>query len=471
MKKRTLLAKLLCIVLTVSLVLGVSPLKTAAASVQFSDVYEADYYYTQVTEMCRMGIVGGYGDGSFQPNNPVKNAEALKLVLSMAGVDYVGCSGKTEPWYSDVWAWAVDNSVISPDTEPEAFATRGQLCSYIVTVYKLPTDTDTDAFSDTHSKIANVLYDYGVISGIPNGDSTYSFGGSQNVKRCDTCVMLYRLNEKVTKPVWSEAFELDLSHYRVSKPASFGSFADYVKAWDYMLANTVFETSFSAGFSCTKTQLDGIMEKIRSAYYFAMFDYMEYASFLNQCSYGVNYRTDGKICSDIVFTLKLSNAGGLAQSQIKNEISAFTGACAKTVTALYDSGGLKPGMSDREKAYVLYVYTAYNMKYDESYKFNNGYDAAVRGTAVCMGYTAMYNYLCNLAGVRMECMTGYADGSGHAWSRIYSDGAYYNIDTTWSDPVPDRPNYCDDSWFWVTDNYLKTCSDPRSFDSDTLVYG
>ena len=44
------------------------------------------------------------------------------------------------------------------------------------------------------------------------------------------------------------------------------------------------------------------------------------------------------------------------------------------------------------------------MKYDNSCRYYNGYDAAVLGTAVCQGYTSMYNCLCNLAGVRMECM-------------------------------------------------------------------
>ena len=72
-----------------------------------------------------------------------------------------------------------------------------------------------------------------------------------------------------------------------------------------------------------------------------------------------------------------------------------------------------------------------------------------------------------IAGVPMEAMTGYVGGSGHAWSRLYQNGTYYNVDVTWCDPVPDQPGYCDDAWFWVSDNYLKTCSEPRTFDIDT----
>ena len=60
------------------------------------------------------------------------------------------------------------------------------------------------------------------------------------------------------------------------------------------------------------------------------------------------------------------------------------------------------------------------------------------------------------------------DGGGHAWSRIYQNGTYYNVDSTWGDPVPDKAGYCDEDWFWVSDNYLKTCDDPRTFDIDSM---
>ncbi len=471
MKKGGTTAKFLCTILAITLVLSFAPLTAAEAAGSFSDISQNDYYYTEVTAMYSQGVINGYGDGTFLPKNPVKNAEALKLVCSTAGVGYAGYSGKNSPWYSDVWAWAKDKNIVSPKTDPNANATREQLCEYIVAVYKLEAGASSKVFSDTDSEAAGLLYGYGIIKGIPNGDGTVSFGGEQNVKRCDTCIMLYRLSTKIPRPDWAETFAVDLSHYKVSKPTSFDSFNDYVKAWDYMLVNAVFEDTFTADFTCTEAQLNKIMDDIETAYYYAMFDYLEYASFLSQCSYGVTYLKEGTNCSDIEFTLNLSNSDGLTQSQIKSQIGAFNSTCAKIVTSLYETGQLKKSMTDKEKAHVLYIYTAYHTKYDESYTYYTGYDAAVRGTAVCMGYTAMYNYICNLAGVKMESMTGYVDGEGHAWSRIYSGGTYYNIDVTWADPVPDQPNYCDEKWFWVTDSYLKTCEDPRTFDIETLVHG
>lgn len=466
-------SRLLSILLVIALISSLAPLTiTTAAASPFTDVGQSDYFYTEVTVMYEQGVISGYGNGTFLPQNSVKNSEALKLICSMAGVSYAGYSGLTDPWYSDVLAWAKDNGIVSSGIDPDKAATREEICGYIIAVYKLSASTSTDAFSDTESKSANTLYDYGIVKGIPNADGTVSFGGSENVKRCDTSIMLYRLSQEVAKPSWPVAFTLDTSHYAFSKPSSYKSFDDYVKGWKYMLVNVDFNEVFKTQLTCTKAELEEIMNDILNAYYFAALDYLEYASFLNGWEVNVSYFVDSNgNCTNPSFALKLTNSYNLSESELTDEISVFSDTCKNIVTALYTNGSLSSAMSVKEKALVLYTYMAYHTKYDTGYTYYTGYDAAVRGTAVCQGYTAMYNYLCNLAGVPMEAMTGKADGVSHAWSRIYVGGAWYNVDTTWSDPIPDRANYCDETWFWVTDSFMKTCSDSRTFDSDTLVYG
>lgn len=471
MFKKAFFLRVICLMTVTALTLGFYPAVRADAAA-LTDVAKTDYYYTEVTAMYGQGVISGYTDGSFRPQSAVTRAEALKLVCAMAGVNSAGYSGKTDPWYSDVVAWTQANGIIAAGTDVTVAATREEISAYIVAVYQLDTETATDAFSDTDSAVANTLYDYGVVKGIPNPDGTVAFSGYDSVRRCDTCIMLYRLGAQVNKPDWSDAFALDLSHYSVSRPASFKSYDDYVNAWRYMLVNTVFQDSFQAKVTCTKSQLQAMLDDVMDAYYFAEFDYLEYASFLNQWEVSVSYSTDGKgNCYNPVFKLELSNGFGISNTEITRQLQAFETRCAEIVTGLYQQGALTASMSVREKARVLYNYVDYNTKYDTSYTYYNGYDAAVRKTAVCQGYTAFYNYLCNLAGIDMEAMTGQTDGSGHAWSRMYYNGSYVNVDVTWGDPIPDQANYSDETWFWVTDSYLKTCSDPRTFDSDGLVYG
>jgi len=474
MNRNSTINRFVCAIMVFSMIAVFTPFVSVAAAEQpFSDVGDTQYFCTEVNSMYEQGIINGYGDSTFLPENPVKHSEAIKLVCSMAGIGYKGYSGITDPWYADVMNWAKDNGIMPADTNPETYATREEICSYIVLAYKMNTNsTTTQAFSDTKSKSANTLYDCGVVKGIKNSDGTVSFGGTQNVKRCDTCIMLYRLSEKVQKPSWGEIFSLDRTHYNVKRPASLLTYDDYVKEWDYMLTNTVFKDSFTVETTCTKTELQNTMNKIQDAFNFTMFDYMEYASFLNKWEVSAEYNIDRNgNCINPTYELSLSNGFDLSDTEITQEIQTFNSTCGDIVTKLYNDGTLTTSMSAKDKAHVLYKYMAYNTKYDTSYKYYNGYDAAVLGTAVCQGYTAMYNYLCNLAGVKMEGMTGKIGDDAHTWSRINDNGTWYDVDATWGDPYPDTPNYCDETWFWVSDSYLKTCKTSRTFDSDSLVYG
>ncbi len=62
------------------------------------------------------------------------------------------------------------------------------------------------------------------------------------------------------------------------------------------------------------------------------------------------------------------------------------------------------------------------------------------GTAVCEGYAGLYSALLRLYGFRAKAVAGYAATSDgpvlHAWTNVMLDSAYYFIDATWNDPVP-----------------------------------
>ena len=113
------------------------------------------------------------------------------------------------------------------------------------------------------------------------------------------------------------------------------------------------------------------------------------------------------------------------------------------------------GMTAREKADVLCSYVDEHVRYDDTFRYYGGYDAAVTGTAVCEGYTAFYNCLCNLAGVPMTAVTD-SHSLDHAWSRIQQDGVYYNVDATYCDQDDEwGRGYMHDRYFWVTDDAIR----------------
>lgn len=51
----------------------------------FSDVDEAKWYYPYVISASHYGWIGGYTDGTFQPDKPITRAEAVKVVNAMLG--------------------------------------------------------------------------------------------------------------------------------------------------------------------------------------------------------------------------------------------------------------------------------------------------------------------------------------------------------------------------------------------------
>lgn len=130
------------------------------------------------------------------------------------------------------------------------------------------------------------------------------------------------------------------------------------------------------------------------------------------------------------------------------------------------SGIIKPGMTDYEKELAIHNYIVNNAKYDT--RLYNGdmpnesyldYGVLVKGTGVCDSYARTMYRLLNTAGIQCIYVTGDAyDGNDiipHAWNIVKIENKYYQLDTTWDDPVVigggDMLSY---SYFNVTDEKL-----------------
>ncbi|MBN2087209.1 S-layer homology domain-containing protein [Candidatus Peregrinibacteria bacterium] len=56
-------------------------------STGFSDVPRTNPGYVGITFMSEQGVVKGYDDGTFKPNNPINRAEVLKIILGGSGIE------------------------------------------------------------------------------------------------------------------------------------------------------------------------------------------------------------------------------------------------------------------------------------------------------------------------------------------------------------------------------------------------
>ncbi|MDR0936828.1 MAG: hypothetical protein LBM98_09125 [Oscillospiraceae bacterium] len=77
--------------------------------------------------------------------------------------------------------------------------------------------------------------------------------------------------------------------------------------------------------------------------------------------------------------------------------------------------------------------------YDNTLSRFNAYDILVGKSAVCDGYTRAFNLLCSKFGIQFRTIT--SNAMNHAWSQVYLDGAWYNIDVTWNDGYTDPDVY------------------------------
>ena len=107
----------------------------------FSDVKSSDWYGTTVATLADMGIVKGYEDGTFRPNEPISRAELAAMAVRF----YDNLEAEYEEgtfldvdgdeWYADAIAAAEELGIIGgyPDgtVRPEANITRAETCAIV----------------------------------------------------------------------------------------------------------------------------------------------------------------------------------------------------------------------------------------------------------------------------------------------------------------------------------------------------
>jgi hypothetical protein len=99
----------------------------------FSDVYSDAWYAKYVCFAQDMNLVEGYNDGSFRPANNINFVEALKIVMIGMGYDYEA----GYPWYRNIVEMASENNFIPLDIDMfDDMLKRGQMAEMITRIMK-----------------------------------------------------------------------------------------------------------------------------------------------------------------------------------------------------------------------------------------------------------------------------------------------------------------------------------------------
>jgi len=97
----------------------------------FSDIHSEDWFYSYVNQAKSLGMINGYNDGSFRPNQPITRAEAVSILIRSWEINNYFDESDTTPfpfkdisisdWYYDAIRKAYALNLVTGKT-PETFA-------------------------------------------------------------------------------------------------------------------------------------------------------------------------------------------------------------------------------------------------------------------------------------------------------------------------------------------------------------
>lgn len=153
--------------------------------------------------------------------------------------------------------------------------------------------------------------------------------------------------------------------------------------------------------------------------------------------YGATYNPSVYV-GDTYVAFKMDYDQEYTEHQRTQHIKGFKEFCQNSVLALAEVGLLSETMTRQQKAEVIMHWVGFYLTYDQTLKTHDVGVAIEGKRGVCESYAALYNRMCNLAGIPTYGQVGTA-GSGttsrHIWSfHVAEDGSVFYADATWADP-------------------------------------
>lgn len=111
-------------------------------------------------------------------------------------------------------------------------------------------------------------------------------------------------------------------------------------------------------------------------------------------------------------------------------------------------------MNAHQKVKAIHDWVLLNVAYDRTLVRHSAYDALKSGLTVCQGYATLTYRLLTDAGIPARIVEGTVNTGAHAWNLVKLDGVWYQLDTTFDDPVPDVKGRTTYGYYLVTDGQL-----------------
>ena len=215
----------------------------------FADVTSNQWYYQDIQDLNARGIISGYEDQSFKPNNNISRAEFLSMVLqSFKDLNLENLPGDTSIKFSDVtpndwFANDVDQGIYygiikgyndgnfhpnSPISRAEALSLLNKMIVLkLDNELTLPTKTTPASFSDVTPndwfyQDVQSIYSYSIIDGDNNGNS---FNPNRYLNRAEAAKIINKTLKEIDDATQPIATHPEQGNYNT--PVVVQEFSDY----------------------------------------------------------------------------------------------------------------------------------------------------------------------------------------------------------------------------------------------------
>ncbi len=418
--------------------------------INFIDIKTSDWFYEDVMTMAEKGILNGYLDNSFKPQNNITYGEIFKVVCEAFDI------GKMQTEANAHWAKGYYDALVAQNiilenfdlTQINNYATRDDLANLIFEGFGINSINILQVFEDTNSSVVNTLYELGIINGVSSEGKLF-FYPNTFISRAEACAIVNRSDSvfQNTKTITKEYY----THPEVPLIERPQTIADFENVLLYMAVNgiTYHEIPYSdIGFD----DLIGVYmydDMAHDAFNTVFDKYPEYFTFANSLNVSVEGYSSR---STIKLVLNSSYYEIATINQMKSD---FFAEMEDTLYALEISGQITEQMSEYEKAFAIFEHIVMNKKYDIAYS-DLGYTAygmSEFNEGVCQAYVANFMVLCDLLGIESYGVSAIYDES-HIWVEAILDGKTIIIDPTFADPVPDIRGYVEYKYFDIEEAEL-----------------
>lgn len=192
-----------------------------------------------------LGIISGYGDGTFRPNANITVAEFTALVLKAKGVSIP----KTQPWYEGIIYAAMDEKIILRgefNNYDKQLISRGEMARMVVRAMGESPASGSTKFKDdskmpsTIKGFVKTATEYGIINGYPDG--TFRHDGNATRAEASTIIakMIQNAGGKPQQPVVKDEIpEPVFGQYSTEYVTSLGikNYQDYDESFKFKTEN------------------------------------------------------------------------------------------------------------------------------------------------------------------------------------------------------------------------------------------